>query len=488
MASTDLSVSGAYTIVAERYLDERGFFSELYNGTKNNARNWKQISLSQSKPFVLRGIHVSQYGKLVTCLQGSMQDFVVDLRPSSPTYLLWNRVNLISDEGTQVYIPSGCGHAFVSGENGCTVMYCQEGVFDPSTEMDVAWNDPLLNIRWSIPHGVEPIISAKDLRAPQLASRRSDLAHMPPRKRVLVLGASGQVGSALSKRFTKSSYLCVGTYNTFKGDRTQIFCDFEKVAEDEEIAARLIEQVHPDVVCICSAFTWVDGCEDNVSKAFAVNATAPGIFAKAASKFGIKVVFFSTDYVFDGKCGPYTESNMAAPINVYGASKLEGENKVTAAAPNALVIRTTGVYGPDMQQKNFVCQLIKNCTSGTSMKVPRDQIGSPTYTEDLAEATVQLVAADYSGIINVVGPKICDRYTFAVEVAKVLNLDTSNVLSSSTADLRPRAPRPLSAGLKIDTLANALPSLSMRAVSEAILDWGPLEGQDSGRGSKVEAP
>jgi dTDP-4-dehydrorhamnose reductase len=152
------------------------------------------------------------------------------------------------------------------------------------------------------------------------------------------------------------------------------------------------------------------------------------------------------------------------------------------------VIRTTGVYGPDMQQKNFVCQLIKNCTSGTSMKVPRDQIGSPTYTEDLAEATVQLVAADYSGIINVVGPKICDRYTFAVEVAKVLNLDTSNVLSSSTADLRPRAPRPLSAGLKIDTLANALPSLSMRAVSEAILDWGPLEGQDSGRGSKVEAP
>ena len=252
-----------------------------------------------------------------------------------------------------------------------------------------------------------------------------------------------------------------------------MFCDVEKVAEDEVIAKELIEQVYPDIVCICSAFTWVDGCENQVGKAFAVNSKAPGIFAKAASQISSKVVFYSTDYVFDGHSGPYNESDLAVAINIYGSSKLEGEKQVLDAAPNALVIRTTGVYGPDRQQKNFVYQVMKNCRSGQSMQLPNDQLGNPTYNKDLAEATLQLLWANATGIINVVGPQVYARFSFAVEVAQFLDLDTSNLVGCCTADMCPRAPRPLSAGLKTEKMCNVLPNFSMRSVSEALQDWNP---------------
>jgi CDP-6-deoxy-D-xylo-4-hexulose-3-dehydrase len=107
------------------------------------------------------------------------------------------------------------------------------------------------------------------------------------------------------------------------------------------------------------------------------------------------------------------------------------------------------------------------------MQIPNDQLGNPTYNKDLADATLQLLRANATGIINVVGPQVYDRFSFAMEVAQCLDLDTSNLVGCCTADMCPRAPRPLSAGLKTDFFLKVLPNFSMRSVSEALHDWNP---------------
>jgi len=126
-----------------------------------------------------------------------------------------------------------------------------------------------------------------------------------------------------------------------------------------------------------------------------------------------------------------------------------------------------------MQQKNFVCDVLKNCSTGKVMKVPSDQIASPTYTKDLAEAFLQLVLAKVCGVINVVGPELINRFSFALEVAKILGVDSSKIIGCCTADICPLTSRPLSCGLKVGRLCTVLPNFSMRTVSDALHDWNP---------------
>jgi dTDP-4-dehydrorhamnose reductase len=118
-------------------------------------------------------------------------------------------------------------------------------------------------------------------------------------------------------------------------------------------------QVCPSVVCICAGFTWVDGCEQQPQKANKMNCTGPAVLAAAAAAAGAKVVWYSTDYIFDGgvttpggatgKAGPYSEGDDVAPLNVYGSSKLAGEAAVLKADPTAIVIRTNVVFGPEVR-------------------------------------------------------------------------------------------------------------------------------------------
>ena len=114
--------------------------------------------------------------------------------------------------------------------------------------------------------------------------------------------------------------------------------------------------MRPSVVFICAAYTWVDGCEVDVEKAHKINALAPENLAKAAHQIRAKVVYYSSDYIFDGYSGPYDELSSTNPINVYGKTKLEGERLVREACADALVIRTTVVYGPETQGKKFELQ------------------------------------------------------------------------------------------------------------------------------------
>src|SRR5262249_19047366 len=149
-----------------------------------------------------------------------------------------------------------------------------------------------------------------------------------------------------------------------------------------------------------------------------------GLAARRAAAF----VFFSTEYVFDGRGGPYSEEDAVAPISVYGRSKLEGERAVMAANARSLVVRTTAVYGPWLQVTNFVYHLRRRAAEGKRMKVPTDQRSSPTYNVDPAAATVELVERNARGVVHVAGPDVIDRYAFALIACEVFGLDADVLL------------------------------------------------------------
>jgi dTDP-4-dehydrorhamnose reductase len=143
---------------------------------------------------------------------------------------------------------------------------------------------------------------------------------------------------------------------------------------------------------------------------------------------------------------------------------------VLAAHPEALVVRTTVVYGPDPGQKNYLYSLMRNLSAGAVMQVAEDQISTPTYSRDLVRATISLVKAGASGIFHVCGPELMGRLEFAQKVAESLGLDASLLKGMPTAKLGQIAPRPLCAGLANQKLRDQHPSLRMRTVTESLND------------------
>ena len=268
----------------------------------------------------------------------------------------------------------------------------------------------------------------------------------------LILGASGQVGQALIVECEKRNWRWQGTCHEHPLDARLVKLDLA----DLGAVRAAVKAAKADVVFMPSGWTWVDGCEDDPQRAQLVNALAPEAVAQECARVGAGLVYYSTEYVFGEQGGPYDEYAAPAPVGVYGASKLEGERRVLAACPEALSLRTTVVYGPEPQGKNFVYQLIKNLSAGKPMTLPVDQLSSPTYNRDLARASVELVEGLERGIWNVAGPEVLDRATFARIVAAVFGLDASLLKPSDTASLKQKARRPLGAGLRIEKLVERL--------------------------------
>jgi len=208
-----LPVHGASVTTFDRFGDSRGYFNELYNETKYDEslqQDWKQVSFSQSGKHALRGLHCSPYGKFITCTRGAFYDVIADFREGSPTFGRWCGIMLTEHNRKQVYVPARCGHGFFVFEDNTCALYLQEGTMNPANEADTHPFDPLFNVKWPVPEGVIPLMSAKDTIAPTLAVRRPHLATATPRGRVLIIGGSGQVGAALIEAYGEHN--CVGTY------------------------------------------------------------------------------------------------------------------------------------------------------------------------------------------------------------------------------------------------------------------------------------
>ena len=291
--------------------------------------------------------------------------------------------------------------------------------------------------------------------------------------RALVIGASGQVGAALAARLRAHEHSVVGTHGRVPqpGTRPLDLTDLAAVI-------RLVQDLGPDYVFCPAGMTVVDYCEDHPDEAFAVNRDAPASAAAAAATHGAGFVYYSTEYVFDGAGGPYAEDDAVRPLSVYGSSKLEGERAVLAANARAIIVRTTVVYGPEPQGKNTVYQLLRRLRAGERMRVPADQVTTPTYNVDLAAATVELVERGASGVFHIAGDTVIDRYAFARHACEVFGLDAGLIEPVTTAALAQRAARPLRAGLRIGRVrarittplrgpADALPAMREALRAEA---------------------
>lgn len=267
----------------------------------------------------------------------------------------------------------------------------------------------------------------------------------------LVLGASGQVGGAIWALLADSE--CVGSYASANISRAQKDLVHIDLAEDDCAAA--IEAIAPSHIYLASSYTNVDGCELDPERSYQVNVAGVKRVAAVAKRLGARLIYFSSDYVFDGTAGPYGEEDLVAPISVYGRHKALAEQICLELADSA-VVRTTVVYGPELQQKNFVYRLIKTLGSGETLKVPADQVGNPTYNPNLAQAAVELGQSKLAGIFNLAGSERVSRYEFALEAARVFNLPTDLILPVRTALFNQPARRPLEGGMKLEKAKSAL--------------------------------
>jgi len=236
---------------------------------------------------------------------------------------------------------------------------------------------------------------------------------------------------------------------------------------------KVIEEKKPDVVINTAAFNRVDDCEEEVSKAFWVNAFAVRNLAQICADLDCVLVHISTNYVFDGrKREPYTEEDPPNPLSVYGVSKLTGEYFVRNICPKHFIIRTSGLYGVAGSRAkggNFVETMIRLAKEGHPIRVVNDQVLTPTYTKDLAKNIKELIQTEAYGLYHITNSGECSWYEFAAKIFAILRL-APDFKPTTTAEYSVKAPRP-----RYSVLAHKkLRQLGMKALrpwSEALVAY-----------------
>jgi dTDP-4-dehydrorhamnose reductase len=263
--------------------------------------------------------------------------------------------------------------------------------------------------------------------------------------KTLILGSSGQLGQDLMRTL---------------GEEAVGLTHADVDVTDGISVSRIVREHHPDWVINTAAFHRVDDCELNPTFAFAVNAIGAANVARAAAETGAGVVFFSTDYVFSGegrsRHDPHTESSKPDPRNVYGTSKVAGEQLVMNANPRHLVIRSAGLYGTATSRKGWTFPelMVSKGQNDGWVKVVTDQVLSPTYTHDLAETTQALMERDACGLFHLTNEGECSWYDFAQATFDITGIAV-NLEPAATITGERRAKRPSYSALASERLTDA---------------------------------
>jgi len=246
--------------------------------------------------------------------------------------------------------------------------------------------------------------------------------------KILVLGSKGQLGTDLME--------VLGSAHAVQGVDIDDF-DITSFSDCRETVA----EFSPDAVVNAAAYTNVDGCETERDLCFAINAEGVRNVARVCSDREIKLVHFSTDYVFDGTKGkPYVEEDLCNPINVYGQSKLQSEIYLKEYIRDYLLIRTAWLYG--RAGKNFVKAILDKARYEKKLQVVNDQVGSPTYSSDLALAVRLLLEGHHTGVFNVTNRGRCSWYEFAVRIVQYAQIPDVEIEAISSSMLQRQALRP----------------------------------------------
>ncbi|MGS5021938.1 dTDP-4-dehydrorhamnose reductase [Paenibacillus sp. JJ1683] len=271
--------------------------------------------------------------------------------------------------------------------------------------------------------------------------------------KVLVTGAAGQLGSQVCEFFQKQQ-----AYDVLP-------CDREKLdITNLEQAIGISKNYQPDVIIHCAAYTAVDAAENDIDKAYKINAYGTRNMALAAEKVGAKLVYISTDYVFDGFSKlPYQEYDNTNPQTVYGKSKRAGEILVQSLSSRYFIVRTSWVYG--INGSNFVKTMLELGREKPMLQVVNDQIGSPTYTVDLVDFLNEIIKTEKYGVYHASNKGSCSWYEFTQAIFKdaedILGIKMTSKLEPCTTQQFPRpAPRPFNSVLDhMSIRANGLTDL-----------------------------
>jgi dTDP-4-dehydrorhamnose reductase len=269
--------------------------------------------------------------------------------------------------------------------------------------------------------------------------------------RVLLIGANGMLGKDIVQEWRDDELIPAGSSDA----------DIRKREEVE----RLLTATRPEWIVLAAAYTDVDGSERDPDGAFAVNAKGTENVAVIARKYGAKVLYVSTDYVFDGKSNrPYESTDPIAPINTYGESKARGEKAIQDNLQDWCIVRTSWLFGAS--GSSFPEKILRAAETRPELSVVSDQVGSPTFTRDLASAIRQLIHAEASGFVNVTNSGTCSWFEFASEIlrqaGKTNPVKPINTVQAARAAKRPAysvlSPAALHAlGIKVRDWREALP-------------------------------
>lgn len=245
--------------------------------------------------------------------------------------------------------------------------------------------------------------------------------------RIVVTGAKGMLGSDLVEVLAEGHQV--------------IGVDIEDFDLSEVQAIDSLISFRPDLIIHTAAYTDVDGCELDPQKAYRVNALGTRHVAEACKVLDIPMVYISTDYIFDGKKRePYTESDAPNPINIYGRSKLEGEHFVNSTLRHFYIVRSAWLYG--RHGRSFVKTILQKAQRGETLKVVDDQVGSPTYSRDLAKAIACLVKGTPFGTYHLTNSGSCSWYEFAERILTLAGLKGYHLTPITSKELGQPALRP----------------------------------------------
>jgi dTDP-4-dehydrorhamnose reductase len=284
--------------------------------------------------------------------------------------------------------------------------------------------------------------------------------------KILILGASGLVGGNCMRYFQiKEDVDVVGTYFSYEAKDTVKFNTLNlSDPENFDIAG-----YNPDVILHCGALTWVDYCEENPEESYQKTVQSTVNTIDLAKTYNAKLVYISSDYVFDGKSGPYTEADAVNPISLYGKHKLEAEQKVIETLPsNHLVLRITNVYGDEERNKNFISRMLDNVLKNEPMeiKLPVDQYATPVNAADIARSLYLLLKDNKTGIYNIASTDFVNRVQLTELILKHFPEHTISITPIFTADMNQPAPRPLIGGLITKKFLDEYPNFHFTNVDD----------------------
>lgn len=281
------------------------------------------------------------------------------------------------------------------------------------------------------------------------------------KKRILIIGSNGMLGQNVVTQFNQIDkyevHLASFEDESFFNNKTYTKIN---IAYKKEVKELLLD-FFPDYVINLAAYTNVDKSETDKEICWNVNVNAIEYIAKYCVPTNSHLIHISSDYIFDGKSGPYTEKNLPNPISYYGRSKLAGENIIKRFDIKSTILRTNVLFGnAKFGRPDFVKWVVNSLKSKTPIKIVTDQVNNPTFLEDIAGAIKKICQDGKTGIYNIGGAELLNRYEFTRRIAEHFNLDFNLVKPILTEELGQPAPRPLKSGLvnlKAETELNYKP-------------------------------